>query len=174
MYGGSRNTRRRRSRSQKGGRYGFVAPDTSFGGAPWGTGLAPTSPVGCEASRTAVPLSGASGNLNVRGGELWTGAGGSREDGAYGMMIPTARYTQLAGPNDYITSAAGTNVMINSPLGSAQMNPACLKTGGARKSRKASKGSKSRKSRKASKASKGRKSSKKAKKAKKAKKVNRR
>ena len=140
--GGSR--RRRSSRSQRGGRYGFVTPDTSFG-----PGLAPTSSIACEARRTPVPLGGATGNLNVRGSELWSGAGGSREDGAYGMMIPTARYTQLAGANDYIQSAAGTHEMINAPLGSAQMNPACLKTGGGKsKKTKKAKKSKSKKAKK--------------------------
>jgi hypothetical protein len=114
-----------------------------------------------------MPLSGASGNLNVRGGELWSGAGGS-----YGLMVPTARYTQLAGANDYIQSAAGTHEMINAPLGSAQMNPACLKTGGGRRGSKKAKTKKSKKSKKTMKSK--TKKSKKTMKSKKAKKGSRR
>jgi hypothetical protein len=111
-------------------------------------------------SRTSVPLSGAAGNLNVRGSELWSGAGGSREDGSYGMMIPTARYTQLAGANDYIQSAAGTHEMIHAPLGSAQMNPACLKTGGGKRGSKSKNSKRSNKTKRSNKSKKSKRSNK--------------
>jgi hypothetical protein len=49
------------------------------------------------------------------------------------VMAPTARYTQLENPGDLIHSSAGTNIMINKPMGSLEMNAACLKTGGSRR-----------------------------------------
>lgn len=131
---------------QRGGRYGFVAPDTSVvGGAPWGSSYATMASVGCEGTRSINPPSGAADTLNVQGGYLWSGKGGAQQamtPSPLELVAPTARYTQLGGPEDVIQSVAGTNIMINKPMGSSEMNPACLKTGGSRKSRKARKAKK--------------------------------
>lgn len=179
MAGGKRKSLRKQSKKSsrkqskkyskkqykmKGGRYGFDVQSGPPGGAPWATSYAPISSIPCEASRQTIPDSGAANTLNKVGSELWSGPvlpkgqmGGAapitwaNNDGA-SLMVPTARYTDNALPP--IVSAAGTNIMIHKPLYYPEMNQACLKTGGSRKS--------SKKSRKASK--KSRKSSKKAKK----------
>lgn len=144
---GSRKSRKSR-KVQRGGRYGFLGPDPLVNGSPGNSSYAAVGGVGCEASRSAIPSSHAAGSLNVRGGELWSGQGGgaqavapadfqgSAQLGDPSITIPTARYTQLAGANSSFETAAGTNVMINAPVGGAEMNPACLKTGGGKRSRK--------------------------------------
>ena len=153
QYGGKRSSKKTRKYKQTGGRYGFVAPDTSVvSGAPWGSTYPTLTHVGCEATRSMNPPSGAADTLNVQGGYLWSGKGGAQQamtPSPLYVMAPTARYTQLGGPGDVIHSAAGTNIMINKPMGSSEMNPACLKTGGGRR-----KNRKSRKSRKSSRKSK--------------------
>jgi len=131
-------TKRKSRKVQRGGRYGFDAHTGIVGGTPWGSTYAPVSRVGCDASSSEIPPSGAAGSLNLRGGELWTG-GGQMSPADYGglggqafMTVPTARYTQLDGVGGSFATAAGTRVMVNAPLGGAAMNPACLKTGGSR------------------------------------------
>jgi hypothetical protein len=138
MSGGRRKGRkgsRRGRKAQRGGGYGIAAYDGTLGTQG---GLAPIQSVPCEASRSAIPDSGAANTLNVRGGTLWDGpiapkgmiGGGNTES----IIVPTARYSDLADPSG-IRSAAGTNIMIHTPLNASEMNPACIKTGGARKKR---------------------------------------
>jgi hypothetical protein len=153
-------------RVQRGGRYGFdpsLAP--TLGGAPWGSSYAPISAIPCESSRSQIPLSGASGDLNIRqpitsgpqsGGSAPIGysmAAGVPSDftpdrspgsGSPGMIAETARYTDNA--VSPIQTAAGGQLMIHTPLNASQMNPACLKTGGGSRKRKGSRRSKNRRS----------------------------
>lgn len=145
-----------RRRVQKGGRYSMGQFDGVGMGTPWGSGLAPTIPIPCEASRSTIPDNGASGTLNTRGGPLWDGpvapkgmiGGGSPTSASPSEIVPTARYSDLADPAG-ISTSAGTKLMIHTPLNASQMNPACLKTGGRRKLRKTKKLSrKSKRSRK--------------------------
>jgi hypothetical protein len=178
MSGGSRRRRRsnrkasrknRRNFVQAGGRYGMGSFDGAGMGTPWGSGIAPTMAIPCEASRSAIPDSGAANVLNKVGGPLWDTAarpagsqlgGGEAVAGnaaatswsepaatsqAASITVPTAGLTHLRNPDDSIQTAAGTLEMINVPMNGRIMNPACLTTGGGRKSRKAS-----RKNRKAS------------------------
>jgi hypothetical protein len=175
---GRRSGRRssRRTFKQHGGRYGFDGSDAAlFGGSPRVGSLAPITPVPCEASRQAIPDSRATGELNIRGGYLWKGHGGAltgapvgeaytgtvpsnqvvtwpnhgAASGSPSEMVPTARYTQNAEPG--IVTQAGGRLMVNTPLGYSEMNPACKQTGGSRRRRGSRKGSrKSRKSRKGS------------------------
>jgi hypothetical protein len=67
------------------------------------------------------------------------------------ISVPRAGYAQnVEAP---IVSAAGTNIMVNTPKNFAELAPACVKTGGGRRrSRRASK--KSKKTKKSKKASK--------------------
>lgn len=68
------------------------------------------------------------------------------------LTVPTARYEDLPAGEPGIRSAAGTNLSIHRPLDWSQMTPACLKTGGSRKSKaKRSAKKASRKGRKGSK-----------------------
>ena len=183
MMGGARKKGRKgrkgrksttRKYKQAGGRYGFDGSAAGLGGgAPWSGTYAPVERIACEASRSAIPDSGASGYLNTRDSYLWSGAKGTvgqmgggamtgapitwpNHGGASGSpseMVPTARYAQNVEPP--ILTAGGTYAMVNTPLRYTEMNPACLKTGGGRK------GSKSRRSSKKSKKSKSRKGSRK-------------
>jgi hypothetical protein len=50
-----------------------------------------------------------------------------------------AGYGDLPAGEPGIRSAAGTNLSIHRPFDSTQMTPACLKTGGGRRTRKAKK-----------------------------------
>ena len=52
------------------------------------------------------------------------------------ITVPTARYEDLPAGEPGIRSAAGTNLSIHRPLEWNQMTPACLKTGGGRRSRR--------------------------------------
>jgi len=144
----NRSTKKNKSRKykQSGGRYGFVAPDPSIaGGTPWGTTYPVVSHIPCEATRSMNPPSGAADTLNVQGGYLWSGKGGAQQamtPSPLDVMAPTARYTQLENPGDLIHSSAGTNIMINKPMGSLEMNAACLKTGGGRRKNRKNKSAK--------------------------------
>jgi len=102
---------------QTGGRYEFVGGEAVS--------------VGCEASRSALPPSGAAGSLNVRGGELWTQAGGSQlfvpssvqnayspgdvNGGAPSLTVPTARYENLPNTGPYF-NGSGTNYMVTQAI----------------------------------------------------------
>jgi len=144
----------KKTRKQSGGRYGFDPHAAPLGGTPWASGYSPVSSIGCEASRSVVPDSSASNTLNKVGGPLWDGpkVGGGAESAAPFEILKTAGYTQLSGPDSAINTSAGTKLMINYPADARIMNPACLKTGGSRKSKKNSK--KTLKARKGSKAAK--------------------
>ena len=137
-----------------------------MGGTPWGTGIAPVSAIPCEASRSIIPPDGASGVLNRVGSSLWDGRAGLLQNmkgggaasvaataspvtsGSPFEIVPTARYTVNPPDVPPITTSAGTLLSINKPLMSAEMNPACLKTGGGRHSRRGSRKARSRKSKK--------------------------
>jgi len=157
-----------RKRVMRGGRYAIGPPDGAGMGTPWGSGIPPTMAIPCEASRTAIPPDNASDNLNKRGSDIWDGPAPppgemkGMSGGAYTAeasaasslnvanpnsefyIVPKAGYTHLEKPSDVIYTAAGTLEMINIPENARMMNPACLKTGGRRRSRR-SKGSKARK-----------------------------
>lgn len=130
-------------RSQAGGRYGFDGSDLSGMGTPWGSARAAVEHVPCEASRAAIPDSGAAGMLNKVGGPLWDGPVPSQRGGAYPATAsasdsavyeaPTAGYTHLRNMGDSFQTAAGTYEMINVPENARIMSPACLKTGGGRR-----------------------------------------
>jgi hypothetical protein len=168
---GRKNTRR--FFKQSGGRYGMGPFDGAGMGTPWSSGIAPTAAIPCEASRSAIPDSGAANILNKVGGPLWdsparpagsqSGGGGAvagnaaatswsepaSTSQAASITVPTAGLTHLRSPDDVIPTSAGTYEMINIPENGRIMNPACLKTGGGRKgSRKHRKNS--RKNKKAS------------------------
>ncbi len=171
MSGGKRKKSRRamkKRRVQKGGAasYGIGENDGTVMGSPGNSGLASIVKSACDSNYAAIPPSGATGGLNMRGSSLWDGpvlpkgqmGGGTMSpapitwpnhgaaSGSPSEMVPTARYTDNAVAG--IDTAAGTKLMVHTPLNYPQMNPACLKTGGARKSKK------SRKHRKSSKKSK--------------------
>jgi hypothetical protein len=151
---------------QSGGRYGFDAGLASvIGGTPSTSGYAPITSIPCEASRQTIPDSGAANNLNSRASYLWSGpnpgvgqmGGAAPLDSAFSLqtpsnqvpitwpnhgaasgspseMVPTSRYSVNSEPP--ITTAAGTNVSVNTPINYPQMNPACLKTGGGSRRKK--------------------------------------
>ena len=118
-----------------GGRYSFdltsqVAPSTPFLG-----GIPPVMKIPCEsASTTQNPL-------NLRGGGAMGAPGGM---GSPFYTAPTAGYGN--NPSAW-TASTGAPVMLQIPYEARTMNPACLTTGGGRKSRKSKK---SRKNKKAS------------------------
>ena len=134
--------KQREQRVQSGGRYGFVDPSmaSSLGGTPYTSGIAPMSQIPCEASRSQIPPSGATGHLNLPL-KLSPLADAPRQAGG-GLVetVPTARY-EISMTNP-IQTGAGTLVETRMPIPSlsvnmpAYQNPACLKTGGGRKSRK--------------------------------------
>ena len=146
-------------RVQSGGRYGFDgAVDGTVYGPHWGAGIASTMRLPCEASLSAPVTGGASGTLNMRGGELWDspprqGGGGSpmvtgAPVGAPASQVynaQTAGYTQLGGNemDNSIMTSSGTRLMVNQPFDASGGNPDCLKGGARRrKSKKASRKSK--------------------------------
>jgi len=130
-------------RVQSGGRYGFDgAVDGTVNGPHWGAGIASTMRLPCEASLSAPVSGGASGTLNMRGGELWDsaprqgGGGGSLADASQAYNAQTAGYTQLGGNemDNSIVTSSGTRLMVNQPFDARGGNPDCLK-GGARMSK---------------------------------------
>ena len=134
---------------QSGGRYGFDAGslDGTVNGAPWGAGIAPVSRVPCETSTSAPVMGGASGTLNIRGGELWDSPprqGGGGASAAQGVPLTeaynaqTAGYTQLGGNemDNSIVTSSGTRLMVNQPFDARGGNPDCLKGGARRRNSK--------------------------------------
>ena len=128
---------------QRGGRYGFDGGslDGTVNGPHWGAGIAPVSHVPCEASTSAPVMGGASGTLNMRGGELWDspkqgGGAGAGAPATEAYNAQTAGYTQLGGNENASSflSSSGTRMMIHQPFDARGGNPDCLK-GGRRKSR---------------------------------------
>jgi len=158
-----KNSRKnRKNRKQAGGRYGFGGVDGTVIGPPWGAGLAATAHVPCEASRSPIPPSGADGTLNKIGSYLWDAPHGPKSPigqmggaalnlspaslgegtGSPSLTEQTAGYTHLRSGADIFPTAAGTLSMVNAPAAGRFMNPACLKTGGRRRSGKSRKGRK--------------------------------
>lgn len=135
---------------QSGGRYGFDGGslDGTVNGPPWGAGIAPVSRVPCETSTSAPVVGGASGTLNMRGGELWDSPPRQGGGGAEAYNAQTAGYTQLGGnenTNSFLSSS-GTRMMIHQPFDARGGNPDCLK-GGRRRKAKTARKSRARKSR---------------------------
>jgi hypothetical protein len=114
-----------------GGRYGFDLTSQITPGTPFLGGIPPVMKIPCEAA-TANPLNpqlgGAPGGV---GSPFYT--------------APTAGYDNQ--PSSW-TASTGAPVLLQVPYDAKMMNPACLKTGGARKKSRKSKG-KSRKGKKA-------------------------
>ena len=146
-------------RVQSGGRYGFDgAVDGTVNGPHWGAGIASTMRLPCEASLSAPVSGGASGTLNMRGGELWDsaprqgggGGGYAVADATQAYNAQTAGYTQLGGNevDNSIVTSSGTRLMVNQSFDARGGNPDCLKGGARRRnSKKASrKGRKGRRS----------------------------
>lgn len=124
---GGRKSRRR----QKGGRYSFdLQASTEFGGTPWGSGIPQVMKIPCESSHHNP--------LNLQAG----GVGGI--DSAF-YSAPTAGYTNT--PSTWVGNT-GAPSMLQTPYDARILNPACVKTGGARRVKR--KGSRKSKSRKAS------------------------
>ena len=148
MKGGRRSrSRRRRSRRrrQSGGGYGLAPYDGMVTGSPGNSGIASVVRTACEASSSAIPDPMSAGVLNSRG-ELWDGPvgmrgnipmqiGGGHVEGAPFINEQTAGRTVLNGPDSVIRAADGTNLMVNVPVNGNTANPACVKTGGARRGR---------------------------------------
>jgi hypothetical protein len=126
MGGGRRRMRgtrgkmvkRKGSRRQRGGRYGFdLTSSATFGGTPWGSGIPQVMSIPCESAR--------SNPLNLQAG----GVGGI--DSAF-YSAPTAGYTNT--PSTWVGST-GAPSMLQTPYDAKAMNPACLTTGGGRRRR---------------------------------------
>ena len=115
----------KKSRKQRGGRYSFdLSASSTFGGAPWGSGIPQVMSIPCESAR--------SNPLNLQAG----GVGGI--DSAF-YSAPTAGYTNT--PSSWV-GGTGAPVQIQTPYDARSMNPACLTTGGGRKRSKRTKRSK--------------------------------
>jgi hypothetical protein len=116
MGGGGRRRRGTRRR-QRGGRYSFdLGPASLIGaGPPWGAGIPQVMSIPCESARHNP--------LNLQAG----GVGGV--DSAF-YVAPTAGYTN--NPSTWLAST-GAPVQIQTPYAAGAMNPACLKTGGGRR-----------------------------------------
>ena len=139
MGGGGK---RRRSRKQSGGRYGFVsAAGAPPAGGPALGGPAPMQAIGLERA-VANPY-----NPQAGGGAL-TGAPVGGDNQAY--FAPTAGYGNQA--SSWVGST-GAPSLLQIPNEARMMNPACLKTGGGKR-RKASRKAKRKAKRKSSRRSK--------------------
>jgi len=128
MWGGRRgkkakkSRRTRRNKKQNGGAYAFDGAADFIAGTR--ASYPSISSIGCTgASQTAIPASGATGSLNMRGSELWDappgGASPLQSGGSYqlGETLRTAAYTQLNGsPNSTFGTAAGTVLSVNIPV----------------------------------------------------------
>jgi hypothetical protein len=106
---------------QAGGRWGFVGDNTH-------------ASIPCESSKAVIPPNGASGSLNVQGGELWRQAGGmqsfspSSVSDAYSptdvtkgaeaaLTVPTSRYENLPLSGPVITYPGGAgNLMVTKAI----------------------------------------------------------
>jgi hypothetical protein len=98
---------------QNGGRYGFDLSQPLGGGTPFSSGIPQVVSIPCEASTTRQE-------------------GGGEEV----YYAPTAGYESKA--SGWVGST-GAPVMIQQPYDAGAMNPACLKTGGARTKRRGTK-----------------------------------
>ena len=128
---------RRRALRQRGGRYSFdLSAPAPGAAAPWAGGIPPVMRIPCESSSTTA---------NVLNAVQKGGVGGI--DSAF-YAAPTAGYTNT--PSTWVGST-GAPSLLQTPYEARTMNPACLKTGGARRGNRTSrKGRKGRKGRKAS------------------------
>ena len=139
LKGGSKMQLSTESPVMAGGRYGFdvaAGPLTTSGGPSLG-GYPQVDRIGCEGGlvNTAPPITQKGGVYN--------------DNQAY--YAPTAGYANM--PGGFVDSVGG-QVQVQIPYDARSMNPACLKTGGSRKSktnrkgrgRKGRKGRKSKKS----------------------------
>ena len=122
MRKGTRGRRMRAKRSrrrQRGGRYSFDlgSASTIAAGTPWGTGIPQVMSIPCESAR--------SNPLNLQAG----GVGGI--DSAF-YTAPTAGYSNT--PSSWVGST-GAPVQVQTPYDAGILNPACMKTGGARRRR---------------------------------------
>ena len=128
LRGSKRRGSNRGSKRQRGGRYGFdLSASSTFGGTPWGSGIPQVMSIPCESAR--------SNPLNQQGG-----VGGV--DSAF-YSAPTAGYSNT--PSTWVGST-GAPSMLQTPYDARTLNPACMKTGGARRrgrkgSRRSRKGS---------------------------------
>jgi hypothetical protein len=110
-------SRRRASRRKmRGGRYSFdLSTSSTFGGTPYTSGIPQVVSIPCESAR--------SNPLNAQMG----GVGGI-DSAAY--VAPTAGYTNTA--STWVGST-GAPSMLQTPYDARILNPACMKTGGARR-----------------------------------------
>lgn len=147
LSGGSR-----RKRSQRGGRYTFdLANPVPGAAAPWAGGIPPVQRIACEGSTpnplnqgphtpSTAPPAPSGTDFFLKGGKRrrsWSrktrGGGGLGTDNlAY--YAPTAGYSN--GPSRWVDSV-GAPVLLQQPYEAKAWNPACVKTGGRRKSRRA-------------------------------------
>jgi hypothetical protein len=167
MGGGRRKTRR--NRKQAGGRYGFdpaaIQGVTPNGATPWAGTYSPIQRITCEGSTpnplnpgphtpSTQPPGAAPAVQQVSLSGFNQGGGGSVVGSPYVTLAgdtvayyaPTAGYTNR--PSDWVDSV-GAPVLLQPPYAARAMNPACLTTGGGKKSRKQRKQRKQRKHRKA-------------------------
>ena len=138
-----------RRRTMKGGRYGFdLANPVPGAAAPWAGGIPPVQRIACEGS-TPNPLNpgphtpstappAPSGNVFLGGGKRRRNRSG-RQYGGGGLgtdnlayYAPTAGYDNQA---SRWTDSVGAPVLLQKPYDGQAWNPACVKTGGKRKSR---------------------------------------
>lgn len=115
---GGRRQRGKKTRRQRGGRYGFdLSASPTFGGTPWGSGIPQVMSIPCETCGPANPLNQVGGVGGV--------------DSAF-YSAPTAGYSNM--PSTWVGST-GAPSMLQTPYDARTLNPACLKTGGARRTR---------------------------------------
>jgi hypothetical protein len=127
----------------KGGRYGFdLANPVPGAAAPWAGGIPPVQRIACEGS-TPNPLNpgphtpstappAPSGTSFLKGGRRRRrqyGGGLGTDNLAY--YAPTAGYDNQ--PSRWVDSV-GAPVLLQKPYDAQAWNPACVKTGGKRKS----------------------------------------
>jgi hypothetical protein len=139
---------KRKRRTMKGGRYGFdLANPVPGAAAPWAGGIPPVQRIACEGS-TPNPLNpgphtpstappAPSGNAFLGGGRRKRSnrkqCGGGLGTDTLAYYAPTAGYDNQA--SRWVDSV-GAPVLLQKPYDAQAWNPACVKTGGKRKSRR--------------------------------------
>ena len=128
MAGGAKRRRgSRRAHKQRGGGYGFLSADGAPAGAVWAGGLAPMSKIPSEtANIIRNPF-----NPQMGGALALTGAPVGGDNQAY--HAPTAGYSN--GASAWVGST-GSPALVQTPYDARAMNPACLKTGGGRRTKR--------------------------------------
>lgn len=112
----------------KGGRYTFdlaAGPVNGIGSAGPSSGMAEVSRIGCEGGLVNTSPPGANPNPTP----LQNGGAGLGE-GSLLYTAPTAGYDNR--PSEWVSSA-GSPSLLQIPYEARTMNPACMKTGGARR-----------------------------------------